>query len=225
MVVRTQPALPPDLSASVTEVMALPPPSFRKRYKPSCETSTSSSSSLVMSPTLPFQKRYRGTSDMILNTKKEGDKSEVEGTGSESEELEDKSTDFENEEAASKDQQQTVPVEGTTAEEPLGLGYGVARRRALELAKYTIRNTFEVGQSYRYVTDQQKADETPTPRSSLRQPHQVFVPLRGNRVGFGFNLAEVYSQDSYQMAIDYAAEGRLGKVRPKEGWKTIEDLA
>ncbi|GJX43045.1 hypothetical protein Tco_0259721 [Tanacetum coccineum] len=28
-----------------------------------------------------------------------------------------------------------------------------------------------------------------------------------------------------QMAIDYAAGGRLRKLRPKEAWETIEDLA
>nr|GEV16958.1 hypothetical protein [Tanacetum cinerariifolium] len=199
------PALPPDLSARVIEAMALPPPSFRKRYQ--------------------------GTSDPILDTKKEGDTSESEGTGSESEELEDMSTDFESDEAASEDQQQTIPVEGTTAEEPLGLGYGVARRRALELAKYTTRNTFEAGQSSRSVTDQQKAYETPTPSkmnpSVMRGLVSRTYSEKSPTMVLMASSQIFYDHVDYttQMAIDYVAGGRLGKVRPKEGWKTIEDLA
>ncbi|GJV50198.1 hypothetical protein Tco_1440410 [Tanacetum coccineum] len=46
------------------------------------------------------------------------------------------------EEAASEDQQQqAVPVEDTTVDEPLGLGYGATRRRALELAETTDETT------------------------------------------------------------------------------------
>ncbi|GKB82438.1 hypothetical protein Tco_0949333 [Tanacetum coccineum] len=130
MPVRTQPALPPGLSARVIEVMALSPLSFRKRY--------------------------RGTSELIADL------------DTESEESDDESTNSKSEEAASEDQQQAVPIEDTSADVPLGLGYGAARRRALELAEDTARNTFEVGQSSRSVPDQQRADETPTPRLLVR---------------------------------------------------------
>nr|GEU84141.1 hypothetical protein [Tanacetum cinerariifolium] len=126
MVIRAQPVLPPGLLARVTEAMALSPLSFYKRYRPSCETPTPSSLPLVVSPTLPSWKRYQGTYEIIADTDTESEESKGEGTNSESEE------------AAFEDQQQVVPVEDTTVDEPLGLGYGVV------------------------------ADETPTPRLPVR---------------------------------------------------------
>ncbi|GJX10951.1 hypothetical protein Tco_0200810 [Tanacetum coccineum] len=166
MTVCTQPTLSLGISARVTEAMALSPSSFRKRYKSSYET-LSSSASPASSPTLPIWKRYRGTFEPILDTETKGDESEAKGTGSESEESEDKGPSSESEEAEPKgQQQQTVSVEDTTADEPLGLGYGVARRQALELAKDTTRNTFKVGLSSRSVPDQLVAN--PTPRLLVR---------------------------------------------------------
>ncbi|GJT14220.1 hypothetical protein Tco_0861262 [Tanacetum coccineum] len=126
--------------------MILSPPSFRKRYKSPYETSSSSSSL-----TLPSRKRYRGTSELIADTKTECDESEDEGTDSKSEE------------AASEDQQQAVSAEDTTEDEPSGLGYRAARRRTLELAEGTVPSTYEVGQSSRSTPDQHIAYETPTP--------------------------------------------------------------
>ncbi|GKF50586.1 hypothetical protein Tco_0147053, partial [Tanacetum coccineum] len=52
----------------IAEAAALSPSSFRKRYRSSDETSSSSSSL-----TLPVRKRYRGTSELILDTDSEGD--------------------------------------------------------------------------------------------------------------------------------------------------------
>ncbi|GJY69605.1 hypothetical protein Tco_0472587 [Tanacetum coccineum] len=139
MVVRTQPTLSPDTSSRVTETMALSPSSFRKRY--------------------------RGTSEPILDTKTEGDESEADGTGSESEESEDNGPGSESEETTPEDQQQqAVPVEDTAADETLGLGYKAARHRALELAEGPVPSTFDIRQSSRSVPDQQRVDETPTPR-------------------------------------------------------------
>ncbi|GKC45652.1 hypothetical protein Tco_1063374 [Tanacetum coccineum] len=86
--------------------MTLSPSSFRKRYISFYKTP--SSSSLASSLTLPVQKRYR----------------------------EDKGLDSEGEEAAPEGQQQQAsPIEVTTADRPLGLGYGAARHRVLELAE------------------------------------------------------------------------------------------
>ncbi|GKE74289.1 hypothetical protein Tco_1536330, partial [Tanacetum coccineum] len=59
MVVLTQPTLSPNISARVTEAMALSPSSFYKRYISSYET-PSSSASPASSLTLPIQKRVRG---------------------------------------------------------------------------------------------------------------------------------------------------------------------
>ncbi|GKE74530.1 hypothetical protein Tco_1536571, partial [Tanacetum coccineum] len=73
MAVYTQLALSPGLSARVTEVMAISPPLFCKRYESSYETLSSSSSS---SPTPPSRKRYWGTSELIADTKTECEDSE-----------------------------------------------------------------------------------------------------------------------------------------------------
>ncbi|GJT98215.1 hypothetical protein Tco_1093733 [Tanacetum coccineum] len=101
--------------------MTLSPPSFRKRYRSSYETP--SSSSPVSSPTLPSRKRYRGTYELIAYTM------------------------YENEELEAK-----------------GLGYGAARRHALELAEGTMPSTYEVRQSSRSTPDEQIVYDTPTPR-------------------------------------------------------------
>ncbi|GJU24366.1 hypothetical protein Tco_1162987 [Tanacetum coccineum] len=125
----------------------------------------SSSASPASSPILPIQKRYWGTSEPILDTETEGDESEAEGTGSESEESEGEGPGSEGEEAAYEDQQQqAIPVEDTAADEPLGLGYGTARRCVIELAEGLTPSMFEVGKSFRTVPDQQMADEISTPR-------------------------------------------------------------
>nr|GEV29205.1 hypothetical protein [Tanacetum cinerariifolium] len=179
MAVHTQPTMSPVFSAKLTEVMALSPPSFRKRYRSSYET-PSSSASPTLNPTLPTQKRYRGTSEPILDTETEDDESEAEGTGSWSKEFEEEGPDSEGWETASEKQQQAVPAEDAIADEPLGLGYREARRRALELAKEIAPSTFEIGQSSRSVPDQQVADETSTPRIPARttwiDPEDVHIP-------------------------------------------------
>nr|GEX29121.1 hypothetical protein [Tanacetum cinerariifolium] len=58
-------ALPPGLSAKVIEAMALSSLSFRKRYKPSCETLTPSSSPPVVSLNLPSLKEISGSSSKL----------------------------------------------------------------------------------------------------------------------------------------------------------------
>ncbi|GJV47991.1 hypothetical protein Tco_1438203 [Tanacetum coccineum] len=145
--------------------MTLSPLSFRKRYIPSCETPTPSSSPLVASPALPPRKRYQATSELIADTK--------------SEDLEDESTNSKSEEVASEDRQLSVLVGGTTTNEPLGLGYEAARRHALELAEDTTRSTFEVGQSSRSIPDQHVAYLTP--RLSVRptwvDPEDAFLTI------------------------------------------------
>nr|GFB15890.1 hypothetical protein [Tanacetum cinerariifolium] len=66
MVVPTQLTLSLNMSARITDAAALFLSSFRKKYRSSYETSSSSL-------TLPVQKRYRGTSELILDTDSEGD--------------------------------------------------------------------------------------------------------------------------------------------------------
>ncbi|GJS04614.1 hypothetical protein Tco_0321122 [Tanacetum coccineum] len=168
MAVRTQPTLLPGYSAKLIEAMTLSPLSFRKRYRSSYEAS-SSSASPASSLTLPIWKRYRGTSELILDTKTKGDESEAKGTDLESEESEDEGPSSGSKEAASENQQQqATPVEDIAADEPLGLGYRAARRCALEFAEGPVPSTFEVRHSSRFVADQQRADETPMPRLPTR---------------------------------------------------------
>ncbi|GKF54037.1 hypothetical protein Tco_0160947, partial [Tanacetum coccineum] len=67
MTVRTQPTLSSSMLARIAEAAALSPSSFCKRYRSFYETSSSSY------PTLPVRKRYKGTSELILDTDSEGD--------------------------------------------------------------------------------------------------------------------------------------------------------
>ncbi|GJV05647.1 hypothetical protein Tco_1343303, partial [Tanacetum coccineum] len=93
-------------------------------------------------------------------TETEGDESENEGPSSESDESKDVGPSSRSEEAASEDQQQAVPVEGTAANKPKDLGYKAARRRVLELVEGFVPSTFVIGHSSRSVPEQRVADET-----------------------------------------------------------------
>nr|GFB57339.1 hypothetical protein [Tanacetum cinerariifolium] len=68
MAVRTQPTLSPGMSSRIAEAAALSISSFHKRYRSSYETPSPSSS-----PTLLVRKRYKGTSELILDTNSEED--------------------------------------------------------------------------------------------------------------------------------------------------------
>ncbi|GJX88686.1 hypothetical protein Tco_0340700 [Tanacetum coccineum] len=164
MTMRVQPAMFLNHSDRVTEAMTLSDSAFRKRYRSSYETPSSSSSL-----TLPVQKRYRGTSELILDTDSKGDELGDEDTGEdvedESQGLDDKRQGLDNEgqgldvkgkgledegpgieeegEAIPEGQQQAVLVADTDASEPLGLGYGAARRRALESTEEIAPSTYE----------------------------------------------------------------------------------
>ncbi|GJV76355.1 hypothetical protein Tco_1507939 [Tanacetum coccineum] len=160
--------LSPDHPLTQTSPTSTPSQAFyyhSTAYRSSYEN-PSSSASPASSLTLPIQKRYQGTFELILYTKTEGDELEAKGTGSESEESEDESAD-----------------------EPLGLGYGAARRRALELVDGPAPSTFEVGQSSKTVPDQQTGNEITTLRllvcatwedpvdASLTIPSPVALPV------------------------------------------------
>ncbi|GKA31726.1 hypothetical protein Tco_0718031 [Tanacetum coccineum] len=87
MIMCSQPAMSPGHSARVAEVMALSDSAFCKRYRSSYETPSPSL-------TLPVRKRYRGTSELILDTDSEGDELGHEDTD---EDEEDKSLDADDE--------------------------------------------------------------------------------------------------------------------------------
>ncbi|GKG05804.1 hypothetical protein Tco_0325890, partial [Tanacetum coccineum] len=70
-------------------------------------------------------------------------------------------------------------VVDTTASEPLGLGYGAARRRALDSNKEIAPSTYEVGQSSRSVPEQEGVEKI----SAFRQPTLVtWVDPKDDRV-------------------------------------------
>ncbi|GJV53554.1 hypothetical protein Tco_1449295 [Tanacetum coccineum] len=138
MVVYTQPTLSPGMSAQIAEADALSPSSFCKRYRPSYETPSPSSSS-----TLPIRKRYREDEDPGLEEEEE-------------------------EEAAPEGQQQAVLIVDITANEPLRLGYEALRHHELELGEGSMPSTFEIGQSSRSMSKQQRVKETLTPRPRVR---------------------------------------------------------
>ncbi|GKB10794.1 hypothetical protein Tco_0844717 [Tanacetum coccineum] len=174
MAMRTQPTLSPGMLARIAEAAALSPSSFRKRYRSFYEKPSSSSSSSL---TLPVQKRYQGTSELILDTDREGDElgeedteedeSSDAGDEREGQDLDDMGQDLddegqgskdegpgmEEEEATPKGQQQAVLVVDIVASEPLGLGYGAAMHHALKSTKKIAHSMYEVGQSSRFYTD------------------------------------------------------------------------
>nr|GEY07768.1 Gag-Pol polyprotein [Tanacetum cinerariifolium] len=66
MVVRVLPVMPPGLSASIAEVAAMSNSAFHKRFRSPYDS--------LPSPTLPVRKRYKGTSELILDTDSDEDK-------------------------------------------------------------------------------------------------------------------------------------------------------
>nr|GEV34238.1 hypothetical protein [Tanacetum cinerariifolium] len=145
MSVRAQPTMSPGHSARVAEAMALSDLAFCKRYRSSYETPSPS-----LSLTLSVQKRYIGTSELILDSDGEGDEL---GKVDTEEDEKDEGLGLKEEEAALEGQQQAVPVVETTVSEPLGHGYGALRRRELAVRGDQVPSTFEVGQSSRVYTD------------------------------------------------------------------------
>ncbi|GJV15637.1 hypothetical protein Tco_1360960 [Tanacetum coccineum] len=184
MTVRALPVMSPGHSARVTEAVALSDLAFRKRYRSSYETPSS-----LSSPALPVRKRYRGTFELILDTDSEGDKlgdedigedesldanDERERLGDEGHGLDDEGRSIESdglgleekEEAVPEGQQQTTPVIERAVSEPLGIGYGVLRRRELAVKEDQVYNTFEVDHSSGSIPEPERSERV----STLRQP-------------------------------------------------------
>ncbi|GJU02688.1 hypothetical protein Tco_1113026 [Tanacetum coccineum] len=162
MVVRTQPTLSLGMSARIAEAAALSSSSFRKRYRSSYEMPSPSSSL-----TLPIRKRYQGTSELVEDTEYESLDLDTEGEGSEDggPSSEDEGPSLEEEEEATPEgQHQAVLVVDIAVDEPLGLGYEALRCRELALGEGSVPSTFEIGQSSRSMSDQQRVEETPAPR-------------------------------------------------------------
>ncbi|GKA40114.1 hypothetical protein Tco_0732707 [Tanacetum coccineum] len=91
--------------------------------------------------------RYRGTSELILDTDSKGN------------ELGDDDTD---EDRRIRIWARIMRERDTAASRPLGLGYGALRRRELAVGEDQVPSTFEVGQSSRSMLERQGAERTPS---------------------------------------------------------------
>ncbi|GJT20934.1 hypothetical protein Tco_0890871 [Tanacetum coccineum] len=154
MIVRAQPVMSPGHSVRVTEAMALLDLAFRKRYRSSYET-PSSSSPLAF----PVRKRYRGTSELILDTDSEEDEIGEEDTD------EDEGHGLDDEGHGLDDEGHGLDDEGRSVKSDR-FGYGALRRRELAVEEDQVYSTFEVGQGSGSVTEPERPERV----SALRQP-------------------------------------------------------
>ncbi|GJZ55341.1 hypothetical protein Tco_0610534 [Tanacetum coccineum] len=97
--------------------------------------------------------------ELVEDTEDESLDSDTKREGSE-----DEGPSSEEEEATPEGQQQAVPVMDTTVDEPFSHGYRALRRGRLALGEGSMPSTFEIGQSSRSVSEQQRVEETPAPR-------------------------------------------------------------
>nr|GEZ57608.1 hypothetical protein [Tanacetum cinerariifolium] len=111
MVMHVPPAMSPGLSAGIAEVAAMSDLTFNKKFRSSYDSSPSS--------TLPVRKRYRGTSELILDTDSEEDEEVEESLDSDSE-----SKDAEEEGLTAEDEDPATGDKGLAAKDE-GPGIGV----------------------------------------------------------------------------------------------------
>nr|GEU95083.1 reverse transcriptase [Tanacetum cinerariifolium] len=106
MAVHVPPAMSLGLSASIADVATMYDSEFRKRFRSSYNSSPS--------PTFPVQKRYRGTSELILDTDSEDDEEIEESSDphSVSEDAEDEGPTIEDEDPAAGDEGLAAGDEG-----------------------------------------------------------------------------------------------------------------
>ncbi|GKC10920.1 hypothetical protein Tco_1013168 [Tanacetum coccineum] len=90
----------------------------------------------------------------------------VEGPDDEGHSVESDGLGLEEEEAILGGQQQSAPVVETAVSAPLGLGYGVLRRRELVLKDNHVYSTFEVGQGFGSAPESERPERV----SASRQP-------------------------------------------------------
>ncbi|GJZ91237.1 hypothetical protein Tco_0663164 [Tanacetum coccineum] len=177
MAVRVQPVLSPGYSTRIAEATSMFDVAFHKRFRSSYESSPS------LSPTLPVQKQYRGTSKLILGTDSDGDELgdeevsldsdigsedvEDEGPAAGDEDLKRDGLSLEEEdEAVPEGQQQAALVVEKTVGEPLGLGYGALRCQELAAEEDHRYSTFEVGQGSGSAPEPERSERV----SAFRQP-------------------------------------------------------
>nr|GFC95188.1 hypothetical protein [Tanacetum cinerariifolium] len=103
MAVRVLPAISPNLSACIVEVAATPDSAFCRRFRSSYDS--------LPSPSIPVRKRYKGTSELILDTDNEGYKLRDEDDDEKEDEEVEESSDFDSESEDAKDKGLTADYE------------------------------------------------------------------------------------------------------------------
>nr|GEU50826.1 hypothetical protein [Tanacetum cinerariifolium] len=159
MAVRVSPTMSHGLSVSISEVTAMSDLVFRKRFRSSYDSSPS--------PTYPVRKRYRGTSELILDTDSEEDEEVEESSDSNS-----KSKDAEDEGPTAEDEDPAVGDEGLIMEdegpsvvvERLDLGGEEAIHEGQQRAAPVVETT--MSQSSRFIPESERLKRV----SALRQP-------------------------------------------------------
>nr|GEU84080.1 hypothetical protein [Tanacetum cinerariifolium] len=168
MAMRVPPVMSPGLSAGIVEVAAMSDSAFRKRIKSFYDS--------LPSPTILVRKRYRGTSELILDTNSEED-DEVEGSSdsdSESKDSEDEGPTAEDEDHVAGDEGLAARDEGcgssgvgTAISAPLGLGYGALRCRELTLEEDHVYSTFEVRQGHGSALEPERSKRVSASRQHI----------------------------------------------------------
>ncbi|GJX87039.1 hypothetical protein Tco_0337813 [Tanacetum coccineum] len=122
MAVRVPHAMSSGLSASMKEVAAMSESALCKRFRSSYESSPS-----VSPPDLPSRKRYRGTSELVKDSKEEDEEIEESiDSDSVSEDAEDEGSTAEDEDPAAEDEGLTAGVEAPGMHDE---GYGLDDER------------------------------------------------------------------------------------------------
>nr|GEV57834.1 uncharacterized mitochondrial protein AtMg00810-like [Tanacetum cinerariifolium] len=166
MAVRVPLAMFPSLFVSIAEIAVTPDLVFRKRFRSSYDSSPS--------PAFPVRKRYRGTSELILDTDIEGDKlgededEEVEeslDSDSESEDVEDEGPTAEDKDPAAGDEGLAAGDKGlNVGVESLGLGGDEAVPKGQQRTASVVKTV--VSQSSGFVLESERPERV----STLRQP-------------------------------------------------------
>nr|GEY45461.1 reverse transcriptase domain-containing protein [Tanacetum cinerariifolium] len=178
------PVMSHGLSAGIAEVAGMPDSSFRKRFRSSYDSSPSL--------TLPVQKRYRGTSELILGTDSE-EIDESLDSGSESEDAKDEGPTAEDDDPATGDEGLAAGVEGPGVDDE---SYG------LDEESHGVDDESRVWKGYKILND--------------RCPNHNMLPV--SQIDTFYNGISLRHRDT----INAAAGGTFMKRRPEEYYDLIE---
>ncbi|GJU25971.1 hypothetical protein Tco_1164592 [Tanacetum coccineum] len=171
MTMRAQPVMSPGHSARVTKAMALSDLDFCKRYRSSYET-PSSSSSLA----LPVRKRYKGTSELILDTDSDEDE---QGDEDSDEDREDKSLDTDDKREGLDDEDHGLDDEGHSLDEE-GLSLEGSEEEAVHEGQQQASLIVETAVGSGSVPELERPERV----SALRQP--ILTTLIGLEDGIAY---------------------------------------